>query len=53
MLKDLEACPEAQKLDAAFRDGLRDLHEQLGLPRLALKALPAPTTRPRKERKTP
>ncbi len=42
ILKDLEACPEAQKLDAAFREKLRLLHEELGVPKLALKPAPAP-----------
>src|SRR5947209_598299 len=37
VLKDLEACPEAQKLDAAFREKLWLLHEALGLPQLTLK----------------
>jgi hypothetical protein len=42
VLKDLEACPEARKLDAAFREKLRLLHEELGVPALALKPAPPP-----------
>ena len=42
VLKDLEACPQAQKLDAAFRQKLWHLHEELGLPRLALKPASPP-----------
>jgi len=51
LLKDLEACPEAQKLDADFREKLRLLHEELGLPKLALKSTPAPKVK--KTRKKP
>jgi hypothetical protein len=38
------ACPRAQKLAAGIPEGLRTLHEKLGLPKLALKtpSLPAP-----------
>ena len=50
VLKELEACPEARKLDADFREGLRQLHEQVGLPALTLKP-PAVPPRPRKTRK--
>ena len=50
VLKDLEACPEAQKLDGEFRETLKILHEELGVPALALKAPPAPP-KPRKTRK--
>jgi hypothetical protein len=50
VLKDLEACPEAQRLDANFREKLWLLHEELGLPRLPLKAAPLPP-RPKKPRK--
>jgi hypothetical protein len=50
VLKELEACPEARKLDAAFREGLRQLHEQVGLPALTLKP-PAAPPKPRKTRK--
>ena len=43
VLNELEACPDAQKLDAAFREKLRLLHEELGLPRFgAPVAAPAP-----------
>src|ERR1051326_3617433 len=37
ILRELEACPEASKLDAKFREGLHALHEELGIPRLMLK----------------
>jgi hypothetical protein len=50
VLKDLEACPEARKLAAAFREKLRLLHEELGLPQLALKSAPPPPG-PKKTRK--
>ena len=38
------ACPRALKLAARIPEGLRSLHEELGLPKLALKtpSLPAP-----------
>src|SRR5258706_192530 len=49
VLKDLEACPEAQKLDAAFREKLRLLHEEVGLGKLPLKSAPPPP----KPKKTP
>jgi len=42
VLKSLEGCPEAQNLDAAFRAKLRLLHEELGIPQLALKSAPVP-----------
>ena len=42
VLRELEACPKAQTLDAAFRDKLMLLHEELGLPPLNLKSLPTP-----------
>jgi len=42
ILRELEACPEASKLDAGFRAGLHNLHEDLGIPKLALKAAPPP-----------
>jgi hypothetical protein len=43
ILKELQACPEARKLEAAFRAKLRLLHEEAGVPPLALKpAPPAP-----------
>src|SRR3954451_20901538 len=48
ILKDLEACPKAQNLDAAFREGLHNLHEQLGIPALRLKAAAVPR-KPRKK----
>jgi hypothetical protein len=40
VLRELEVCPEAQKLDAPFRAKLRFLHEELGVPTLALKSAP-------------
>src|SRR5262245_10556996 len=43
VLNDLEACPEARKLGAAFRVKLRRLHEELGVPHLALKSAPQST----------
>ena len=42
VLRELEACPKAQNLDAAFRDKLMLLHEELGLPPLSLKSPPTP-----------
>ena len=42
VLKDLQAFPQAQELDAAFRQKLWHLHEELGLPRLALKPASPP-----------
>jgi hypothetical protein len=42
VLKDLEACPEARKLDAAFRAKLSLLHEESGVRKLALKSAPPP-----------
>jgi len=50
VLKELEACPEASQLDAAFRAKLHRLHEELGLPPLALKAVRPPPV-PKKTRK--
>ncbi len=50
ILDELQACPEARKLDADFREGLRLLHEQLGLPGLTLK-LPAAAPKPPRTRK--
>ena len=50
VLKDLEACPEARKLDAAFREKLRLLHEELGVPKLTLRPAPPPPG-PKKTRK--
>jgi hypothetical protein len=50
VLQELQACPEARKLDADFREGLRLLHEQLGVPGLMLKP-PAPPPRSPKPRK--
>ena len=47
LLTELEACPKAQKLDALFREQLRILHEELGIPPLRLK--PAPTPAPAKK----
>ena len=42
VLKELHACPRAQTLEAEFRDGLHQLHENLGIPRLPLKLPPVP-----------
>ena len=42
VLKELEACPEARKLDAAFRAKLSLLHEESGVPKLTLKSAPPP-----------
>lgn len=50
ILRELESCPEARKLDADFRGGLHALHEELGIPKLPLKAAPAPP-KPRKSAK--
>jgi hypothetical protein len=50
VLNELDACPEAKKLDAAFREKLRQLHEELGLPRLTLKST-SPPPGPKKTRK--
>jgi hypothetical protein len=50
VLKELDACPEARRLDAAFRGKLRLLHEELGVPQLALKSAPPPPG-PKKTRK--
>src|SRR5262249_12106838 len=50
ILKDLEACPAARHLDAVFREKLRLLHEELGVPNLALKPAPPPPC-PKKTRK--
>jgi len=52
ILKELQACPEARKLEAAFRDKLRLLHEEAGVPPLALKASPpAPGTKKARKKK--
>lgn len=53
ILRELEACPEARTLDAAFRAGLHTLHEDLGIPKLALKAAPPPPKAPRKTKAKP
>ncbi|MEI7686762.1 MAG: hypothetical protein WCL32_17220 [Planctomycetota bacterium] len=50
ILRELEACPEARKLDAEFRAGLHQLHEDLGIPKLALKAAPPPPKPARKSK---
>ncbi len=52
VLKDLEACPEARNLDAAFREKLRLLREELGVHPLPLKPAPPPpgTKKPRKKK---
>ena len=41
ILREMIADAEARKLEAQFRDGLHQLHEELGIPKLALKAPPA------------
>jgi hypothetical protein len=51
VLKDLEACPQARELDAAFREKLRLLHEALGVPQLALKPAPPPPGRKKTRKK--
>jgi hypothetical protein len=51
MLRELESCPEARKLDAQFREGLHALHEELGIPKLPLKPAPVPP-KPRKKSKS-
>jgi hypothetical protein len=51
ILKALEPCPEAQKLDAEFRAQLHELHEELGIPKLPLKPAPVPP-KPRKKSKS-
>lgn len=38
--RELSTCPEAKKLEEEFREGLHRLHEDLGIPKLALKAPP-------------
>ncbi|HZY84482.1 MAG TPA: hypothetical protein VFE78_06610 [Gemmataceae bacterium] len=43
-----KSCPKAQELAAGIPGRTQLLHEQLGLPRLALKAPAAPTPRSRK-----
>src|ERR1044071_4196725 len=40
ILRELQTCPEARQLDAAFREKLRLLHEEAGVPPLALKPAP-------------
>jgi hypothetical protein len=50
LLGELETCPEASKLGPDFRSGLKELHEQIGVPPLALKT-PKPLARPRKAAK--
>jgi hypothetical protein len=52
ILSELQACPEARKLEAAFREKLRLLHEEAGVPPLALKpAPPAPGTKKARKKK--
>ena len=51
VLRELEASPEARELDLNFRNGLKGLHEDLGIPALALKPQPAPP-KARKSSKT-
>jgi hypothetical protein len=45
ILRELEACSEARSLDPKFRTGLHLLHEELGIPKLALKPAPKPLTK--------
>jgi hypothetical protein len=40
ILRAMIADPEASKLEADFREGLHNLHEELGIPKLSLKAPP-------------
>jgi hypothetical protein len=51
VLMDLEACPEARKLDAAFREKLQLLHEELGVPKLTLKSALSPQRRQKARKK--
>jgi hypothetical protein len=52
ILQDLQACPEARGLDAAFRAKLQLLHEEAGVPPLALKPPPpAPGTKKARKKK--
>jgi len=44
VLVELEACPETRALAPDFHAGLKRLHEELGVPALALK-LPKPAPR--------
>ena len=50
LLREMGTCPEATKLEADFREGLHRLHEDLGIPKLPLKAPKAPPAA--KSRKT-
>jgi hypothetical protein len=50
VLRELEACPEASKLDAVFREQLHLLHRELGIPTLTLKTAPAAKKTPKKKR---
>ena len=53
ILRELEACPEAAKLDPEFRAGLHELHDELGIPKVALKPVPLPPkTKSRKKAKS-
>jgi hypothetical protein len=40
ILREMIADPQARKQEADFREGLHDLHEELGIPKLSLKAPP-------------
>ena len=51
VLKDLEACPEARKLDAAFRAKLSLLHEEWGVPKLTLKSASPPSQKKTRTKK--
>lgn len=38
LLCDVSLCPDAEKKEVDFREGLHRLHEDLGIPKLPLKA---------------
>ena len=37
ILKEMQTCQGGRDLDAEFREGLHNLHEELGIPKLPLK----------------
>src|SRR5436190_17906810 len=45
LIREMDTCPEAKKLEAEFREGLHRLHEDLGIPKLPIKAPPVPKSR--------
>jgi hypothetical protein len=52
VMRALEGCPEAQELDAAFRQKLKLLHQGLGVPQLSLKpAKPPPVAKKTRKKK--